>query len=212
MCIGVVASFNCASCMVINAYMSVFHKASGSEIDVKDGTMIVGIVRLVLALTVPFFEQKMNPKVSFVVGQSLISLAMLCMAIFYHCLLIYPKANYISFVNWIPLVSIVLGLGIRTLLIIPVLYSLSGELFPTEIRTLSVGITNSFEWGTGATMLKLFPDMKLIMGLHGLCYLCSCLGFFTAIWGYFTITDNRSKSLVEIEEAYDSNKNASSCE
>ena len=28
------------------------------------------------------------------------------------------------------------------------------------------------------------------------------LGFFNSFWGYCTIPDNRSKSLIEIEEAY----------
>ena len=144
----------------------------------------------------------MNPKISFAAGQSLMALTMICIAMYYHAYNLYPNSNYVMQVNWIPLVMFIVQFCIRTITIIPVLYSLLGELYPTEIRTLAVGITQSLEFGSGAIIVKLYPDMKYFMGLHGVCYLYASIGFFNSIWGYFTIPDNRSKTLVEIEEAY----------
>ena len=202
-CIGVITALTVvAGFAVLANYVSEFMEASGSDINPTIGPMAIGFIRLALAIIVPWFIRKMNPKVSFAVGQSLMALTMTCIGIYYHAYHLYLNSLYIIQVNWIPLVMFILQFCIRTITIIPVLYSLLGELFPTEIRTLAVGITQSLEFGSGAIIVKFYPDMKYLMGLHGVCYLYASIGFFNSLWGYFTIPDNRSKTLVEIEEAY----------
>lgn len=84
----------------------------------------------------------------------------------------------------------------------PIQSILLSELFPTEIRTLSVGIVQALEIGVGAVMVKMYPTMKATMGMYGLCYFYAGAAFFNTIWAFFTIPDNRSKTLVEIEKAY----------
>jgi len=41
----------------------------------------------------------------------------------------------------------------------PVHHMLLGELFPSDIRTLGLGLTNSISFSTGAIHIKLFPAM-----------------------------------------------------
>ena len=105
--------------------------------------------------------------------------------------------------TWIPLVMFILIFLMRGIAVMPVKFILLAELFPTEIRTLSVGICQFFEFGSGALIVKLYPDMKSVMQRYGLCYFFAIIGFIGTIWAYFTIPDNRSKSLIEIEKSYD---------
>ena len=83
--------------------------------------------------------------------------------------------------------------------------TLMGELYPTEIRTLAVGLTDSFRYLIGALAIKFYPEMKSAMSLHGLIYLYAGFNVINIFWGYFTIPDNRSKSLVEVEESFEAN-------
>ena len=76
------------------------------------------------------------------------------------------------------------------------------ELFPSEIRTLSVGFVQSFELGVGAVMIKMYPTMKATMGMSALCYFYAVAALCNTAWSFYTIPDNRSKTLVEIEKAY----------
>ena len=92
----------------------------------------------------------------------------------------------------------------RGVAVMPVKFILLAELFPTEIRTLSVGISQFFEFGSGALVVKFYPEMRSVMQRYGLCYLYAVIGMIGTIWAYCTIPDNRSKSLVEIEKNYDS--------
>lgn len=90
----------------------------------------------------------------------------------------------------------------RSTLIENVLYTLLGELYPTEIRTLAVGITTSVVCLAGGLVIKLYPDIKATMGMDGLCYFYFTIILVNIIWGYSSIPDNRSKSLVDIENSY----------
>ena len=76
------------------------------------------------------------------------------------------------------------------------------ELFPTEIRTLSIGIVQSLNGGVAAVMAKIYPNMKAAMGMAGLCYFYAATSLLLTVWAFFTISDNRCKTLVEIESAY----------
>ena len=69
---------------------------------------------------------------------------------------------------------------------------------------MSVGIVQASEIGVGAVMVKMYPTMKSSMGMYGLCYFYAGAALFNTIWAFFTIPDNRSKTLVEIEKAYGS--------
>ena len=78
-----------------------------------------------------------------------------------------------------------------------------GESFPTEIRALAVGIVESIVFTINGIIVKLYPHMKHAMGLHGLCYFYATLTIFTSLWGWMTISDNRNKSLVDVENSFD---------
>ena len=202
-CIGIINVLTIlAGFAVLANYVSEFMTESGSDIDPTIGPMVIGWMRLVIALIVPFFVQKMNPKISFSIGQFIKASAMLVIAIYFHLLIHAPEVT--KNVTWIPMVMFILQFCVRSIAIMPVLYSLLGELFPTDIRTLSVGIIQSLEFGSAALIVKMYPDMKHVMGMYGICYLYASLGFCNSFWGYCTIPDNRSKSLIEIEEAYQS--------
>merc|ERR1719228_786372 len=83
------------------------------------------------------------------------------------------------------------------------------ELFPTEIRTQSIGITEALYLASEGVGVKLFPEMRNSMGLCGVCLLYASMGYLNVIWGGVSIPDNRGKSLVKVEEFYESKKNPS---
>ena len=200
-CIGIINVLTIlAGFAVLANYVSEFMAESGSKIDPTLGPMIIGWMRLVIALIVPWFVQKMNPKWSFSIGQFIKALTMLIIAFYFHLLSYDPELT--KNVTWIPMLMFILQFCVRSIAIMPVLYTLLGELFPTDIRTLSVGIIQSLEFGSAATIVKLYPDMKHAMGMYGICYLYASIGFCNSVWGYWSIPDNRSKSLIEIEESY----------
>ena len=87
--------------------------------------------------------------------------------------------------------------------ILPVLHTLMSEVYPTEIRTQAIGITQASFLASGAIGVKFFPEMKNAMGLYSLCLLYAVAGLINSIWGLLSIPDNRGKSLIKVEEMYE---------
>ena len=107
------------------------------------------------------------------------------------------------FASLIPLAMIILINVMLCVATEPIEYALFGELFPTEIRAVSIGICQSVQNAGTAMIVIVYPDMKSALGMFGICYIYASIGFVATIWAYCTIPDNRSKTLVEIEKGYD---------
>ena len=96
----------------------------------------------------------------------------------------------------IPPVCISLGL-------MPVLHIIKGEIFPTEIRTLAVGIVMATNHIPLIINMVVFP-MATSGGLfHIACYVYSVCALFMAVWAMITIKETDGLSLVEVEELYE---------
>ena len=90
--------------------------------------------------------------------------------------------------------------------ILPVLHPLKNELFPTEIRTQSLGITEACVLLSGCTSVITFPELKNYLGITGLCIVYVSVHVMCILWGAWTIPDNRGKSLVKVEETFEKKK------
>ena len=83
--------------------------------------------------------------------------------------------------------------------------SLVNEVYPTEIRTQSIALTDTFGLIFGAINLKFYPDLEKYMEFHGVILMYTILSFVLVSWGACTIPDNRGKSLVKVEETFEKN-------
>ena len=88
--------------------------------------------------------------------------------------------------------------------ILSILQTLLSEIYPTNIRALAIGITQSCFMGTATLSTKFFPELKNAMGLHGVLFLYAALCLLNFFWGLMTIPDNRGKQSIQFSEAHQS--------
>ena len=104
--------------------------------------------------------------------------------------------------GWVPLVGF-----ISVTLCHPVLggiiFVLYGELFPTDIRTISIGIVAVTQYLVFAFATKMFPIVIQWFHFYGINYYYAAFALAMTIWGMLTIKDIDCLSLVEIEHIYD---------
>ena len=70
------------------------------------------------------------------------------MAVYSHVLAVMPhilSSLDVSYIAWIPLVGSTLAYCCQDLGLLPVIYILISEQFPTDIRTVSVGIVTGLQ-------------------------------------------------------------------
>ena len=159
-----------------------------------------------------YFIRRFQPKVLFMFGTFSTSVCMVLIGIFAYLHEYFPYLPYLDTFSWMPVLSVIIAVIARATCILPVIYSVMSEVFPTEIRTQSIGLVESFDCACAVLITKFFPEMKHGMGLHGLFFFYGATGVISCFYGLMTIPDNRGKSLIKVEEMYeyenDNNKTA----
>ena len=153
-----------------------------------------------------YFIQRFQPKTLFIFGTFITSVCMVLIGISAYLYEYFPYLPYLDTFSWIPFFSAIVAVIVRATCILPVIYPVMSEVFPTEIRTQSIGLVESFTLASGAICMKFFPEMKNGMNLHGLFFLYGALGVICCFYGFMTIPDNRGKSLIKVEEMYETKR------
>ena len=182
--------------LAITNYLQSIMLASGIRLETSTCTMILGIVRLLASVMTLATIQRIPPKITF-------TIALLIKVVILSILASFFYFDQLNFLSWIPL-----AMCIILYIIQPFAFSINwiliGESFPTEIRNFAAGFLECIGYASSSIALKCFVDMKKMMGFHGVFFFYTLVAALTAIWGFLTIQDNRSKTLVEIEKNYNS--------
>lgn len=196
-----VGEWNGSNSLIV--YMISILEETGSNFDSKIGPIVVGCIRVAFAGLAAILINKFQPKVLYVTCQFLSTIAVCLIGLFAYFREFQPDLPYLQEFSWVPLVMIMTVITMKAAGILPVLQTLMAEVYPTEIRTQGIGITQACFLASGAIGIRLFPEMKLGIGLYGLCFVYAGFGILSSLWGLYTIPDNRGKSLVKVEEMYE---------
>ena len=161
------------------------------------------MIQIVLTGMAPYFMHKCHPKVLFILANLSTAFGLVLIGTFIFLQKYYPFLPLFDTFSFIPVASVVITVVARSIGILPVLHSLMSEVFPTEIRTESIGIVMAFSVASGAVCMKFFPEMKNLMTMHGLFFFYGATGVISCFYGLMTIPDNRGKSLIKVEEMYE---------
>ena len=149
----------------------------------------------------PLIIGKIMPKKLFFISQIIHAVSVGGLGIFTY--LNASKMPNFSYVSWMPMVFMLLIALMRSLGSLPVLQTLVNEMYPTDIRTHCIAINSSVGFLISTLNLALYPGLKSAIGVCGIFMIYTAISTFMAFWGLFFIPDNRGKSLVEVEEEFD---------
>ena len=148
----------------------------------------------------PLIMQRVSPKLLWFVSQLIHALSIGALS-----LSSYLKISQFldfQYFAWMPLTAIILVALMRAIGSLPVIQTLVNELYPTDIRTHSIAINDSIGFLISTINLALYPELKRILGVYGIFGIYTIISVILAFWGLFTIPDNRGKSLVQVEESF----------
>ena len=169
-----------------------------SKIDLESRTcsLILAFVRLFSSFMTLVTIQKWKPKFAYIVFATIRAVSLLITGAYFLLQVDHPE-----FAIWtaIPFTMITL-VSICHTVSLPIDFILMGEMFPSELRIVSVAIVECVGYTVTFLMLKLYIQMKHSMGLHGVFFFNASFAAFCSIYASFTIPDNRGKSLSEIEK------------
>ena len=87
-------------------------------------------------------------------------------------------------------------------LIHAIIWSLTGEMYPSEVRNFAVGLTECLAYMADFVLLRIYLQMKHSICLYGVFFMFAGVSALCVIYAALTVPDNRGKSLSEIEKKY----------
>ena len=159
--------------------------------------------QLISSFTSSIILRRGSRKVLFVVCLSTVILSCLSIATFS-----YLKTNlndsFLDNLGWLPLVFVTSCISAYAIGVYPVLQVLAGELFPSDIRSLSIGIILSLAKCMETVNVLVYPLLIEAFDFYGTFFFYACTVLAAILWGFFTIPDNRGLSLAKVEEKFSS--------
>merc|ERR1719362_2597752 len=161
LCIGILYALNeWLGFGPLMTYIFEIFDETGSSVEPGIGLVIFASTRVVTAGMASYFIQRFQPKALFIFGTFITSVCMVLIGICAYLQKYFPYFPYLEEFSWIPFLSVIFAVIVRAICILPVIYSVMSEIFPTEIRTQSIGLVESFALVCGALIAKFFPEMK----------------------------------------------------
>merc|ERR1719278_2060930 len=108
-----------------------------------------------------YFMRQFQPKVLFIFGTFSTSVCMVLIGIFAYLQEYFPYLPYLDTFSWMPVLSVIVTVIARATCILTVIHSVMSEVFPTEIRTQSIGLVESFSLSSGALCMKFFSRNEI---------------------------------------------------
>ena len=108
--------------------------------------------------------------------------------------------------GWLPVAFVSASIGAFAIGVFPILQLLNGELYPTDIRSLAIGLTMALARISEMSNVLVYPYLLQGLTFYGAFYLYSCTALLVMIWGILKIPDNRGLTLAKVEEKMSSTK------
>ncbi len=108
--------------------------------------------------------------------------------------------NFLDNLGWLPLVFVTTCISAYAVGIYPVQQVLAGEVFPSDIRSLAIGVTLCLAKCLETINVLVYPLLVESFNFYGAFFIYACVVLATMLWGFFTIPDNRGLSLAKVEE------------
>jgi MFS family permease len=153
-----------------------------------------------------FILRKGSAKVLFTICYSVVIVSDISIATFSYLKTGNSGNENLEEFGWLPIVFVTCIVGANTIGVFPVLQLLMGEVFPSDIRSLAIGLTFSAELCISTANILIYPYLIDSFQFHGTFYFYAVIAFITMLWGMFTIPDNRGLSLAKVEANFATDK------
>ena len=144
--------------------------------------------------------RRASTKILFVTCYSIVILADVSLATFSYLKTHSDDAAFLEDLGWLPLFFVTCIVSAHSIGVYPVIQLLMGELFPSDIRSLAIGLTLSAALCTGTTNILIYQYLIDGLQFFGTFYFYAGISLVALLWGVFNIPDNRGLSLAKVEE------------
>ena len=115
---------------------------------------------------------------------------------------------YEVLMDWSYFVVALIPAASGSLGIFPVLTIVVAEIFPTDIRSIAVGIVMAMSYLAAYCSMMTYPIVSGADAFHELMFVYGAISVFMTVWAIFTLKETDHMSLVEIERMFKGVRNS----
>jgi MFS family permease len=188
---------------VVIMYTVIIVQETGVQVDDYLITVVIGISRLLMSFVISYASTRYGRRLLFLVSGVGMALFLGLLAGFL-CLtnnkFIGPETAKTW--GWIPITALLLSVMMATLGFLTLPFAMMGEIFPAKIRGWACGISSFIGSIFFFLAIKLFYQMKNLMGFHNVCITYTAVIAIGTVFTYFYVPETHNKTLKEIEDFF----------
>ncbi len=150
--------------------------------------------------------RRASTKVLFITCLAVVILADISLATFSYIKTQSDDSSFLEGLGWLPLFFVTCIFTAHSTGVFPSLQLLMGELFPSDIRTLGIGLTLSASMCCSTINILIFPFLIEYFAFFGTFYFYAATSSLALMWGLYAIPDNRGLTLAKVEEKLNNTK------
>ncbi|XP_031348945.1 facilitated trehalose transporter Tret1-like [Photinus pyralis] len=181
-------------------YTSNIFKDSGSNLDPKEATMIVGAIQIVATLASSSVVDKLGRRILLMVSSFFMAIGLIILGAFFsikHRNLVDEET--IEKFGFLPVLGLCLYIIVYALGLGPVPWVVTAELFPPEIKGVAIAGAATFNWLIAFIITKFYGDMSANLGGDVTFYIFAGICLLGAIFVFFVVPETKGKSLIQIQ-------------
>lgn len=170
-------------------------------------TILAGSLVLVVSLIASLVYPKTGVRLIAIFSGLGTTATMLFIGIFLSLRTYWINRTQLYFLNWIPVFSILSGIGVSAVgfLILP--WSMLGEVFPNNVKGLAAGIATCLGFTFSFIAAKIYPSIQLSLGVEGVFFFFGIMALLGTVFVIMFLPETRGKTFEEILHEFSGPKN-----
>lgn len=185
---------------VVLFYANTIFEASGSSIPSEVSAIIIGGVQFASSFITPIFVDRLGRRILFIFSAFGMLLSETALGVYFY--LSDETETDVSSFSWLPVVCLVLYIITYNCGFGPLPWTVMGEIFPTNVRSVASATTSSVCWLLGFILTKFFGQVSNEIGMGGSFWIFAGFCLVAAIFVITYLPETKGKTLAEIQEAF----------
>ncbi|XP_018571574.1 facilitated trehalose transporter Tret1-like [Anoplophora glabripennis] len=182
--------------LAIIPYLQTIFDATNTSIPGEISVMIVGLVQLnTTALTSKIIDI-IDRKKLLIASNMGVFLSLVSLGAYFFLL---SNGSNVSKLNWLPISSILGYIICFNLGIGPIVWTIAGEIFPSDLKTYLNGLATFTNIMCGFTISMLFPNVSLFLGMAWSVWIFAICTALSIIFIALFVPETRGKTFLDIQ-------------
>lgn len=189
-------------------YVATFFEVADPNFDEILGSIIVGAIRLVMAIVAGYLVNTYGRKILCTCSSIGMAITIGAVATYLKYYEIHSDQEKVA--PYLPLIGMILYVACSNAGLFPIPWVMIGELFPVKVRPIMSGIVVSLAQLLIFICVKVYENMTNTLNLSGTLFVFMAVSLLSAVYCITILIETRNKTLEEIEAHFRGNKKISS--